>query len=153
MALTEAPQEPVKRRGSFLQKLLPFTTVGVIIAAIYVAWTFYSRHRSNVEAERAAAAKEQAQRQKTVDAVFGNGEITFSVFSADRGVLKRGQQTQLCFGVTNAKTLKLDPPVAEIKPAYRHCLEIAPTKTTTYTITADDGKGHTKSESLTVRVE
>jgi hypothetical protein len=55
--------------------------------------------------------------------------------------------------VTNAKTLKLDPPVAEIKPAYRHCLEIAPTKTTTYTITADDGKGHTKSESLTVRVE
>jgi hypothetical protein len=153
MALTEAPQEPVKRRGSFLQKLLPFTTVGVIIAAIYVAWMFYSRHRSNVEAERAAAAKEQAQRQKTVDAVFGNGEITFSVFSADRGVLKRGQQTQLCFGVTNAKTLKLDPPVAEIKPAYRHCLEIAPTKTTTYTITADDGKGHTKSESLTVRVE
>lgn len=153
MALTEAPQEPVKRRGSFLQKLLPFTTVGVIIAAIYVAWTFYSRHRSNVEAERAAAAREQAQRQKTVDAVFGNGEITFSVFSADRGVLKRGQQTQLCFGVTNAKTLKLDPPVAEIKPAYRHCLEIAPTKTTTYTITADDGKGHTKSESLTVRVE
>lgn len=155
MALTDAPtpQEPVKRPGSFLQKLLPFTTIGVIIAALYVAWTFYSRHQSNVEAERAAAAKEQAQRQRTVDAVFGNGEIVFSMFSADAGVLKRGQHTQLCYGVTNAKSVKLDPPIAALKPAYRNCLEIAPAKTTTYTITAADGKGHTKSESLTIQVK
>ena len=154
MALTDAPQEERPRPpGSGLRKLLPFTTVGVIIAALYVAWTFYSRHESNVAAERAAAAKQQEQRQRTVDTVFGNGEILFSGFSADSGFLRRGEHTQLCYGVENAKTVKLDPPVAQLKPTYRDCIEIAPTKTTTYTVTASDDKGHSKSESLTVRVQ
>jgi len=154
MALTDVPQEPAKAPGSsWLRKLLPFTTVGVIAAVLYVAWTFYSRHQANVEAERAAAAKEHERQQRTVDAVFGSGEILFSTFSADSGLLKRGQHTQLCYGVENAKSIKIDPPIAELKPTYRNCLEIAPTKTTTYTITAEDGKGHTKSESLTVRVQ
>jgi hypothetical protein len=153
MALTDAPQEPTKGPESWLRKLLPFTTVGVIAAALYVAWTFYSRHQANVEAEKAAAAKVQEQRQRTVNAVFGSGEIVFSIFSADSGLLKPGQHTQLCYGVENAKSIKLDPPIAELKPTYRNCLEITPAKTTTYTITADDGKGHTKSESLTVRVQ
>jgi hypothetical protein len=155
MALTDAPeprQQP-KSAASFLQKLVPVTTVGIIIAALYVAWVFYSRHQSNVEAERAAAAREQEQRQRTVDTVFGHGEIVFSGLSADKGVLKRGEHTNLCYGVENAKTVKLDPPVAQLRPIYHECIEIAPAKTTTYTVTADDGKGHTKSQSLTIRVE
>ncbi len=153
MGLTDTPQDaPVKGPWAWLRKLLPFTTIGVIIALLYVAWIFYSRHESNVEAERAAAAKEQERRQRTVNAVFGSGEILFSTFSADTGLLKRGEQTQLCYGVENAKTVKLDPPIATLKPMYRNCIDIAPKKTTTYTITADDGKGHTKSESLTIRV-
>ena len=88
MALTDAPQEPTKGPESWLRKLLPFTTVGVIAAALYVAWTFYSRHQANVEAEKAAAAKVQEQRQRTVNAVFGSGEIVFSIFSADSGLLE-----------------------------------------------------------------
>ena len=152
MALTDPPPEPAKKPRFALEKLLPFTTVGVIIAALYVAWTFYSRHQSEVEAQRAAAAKQQEQRERTVKAVFGSGEILFSTFSADSGLLKRGDHTQLCYGVENAKTVKLDPPVAALKPTYRDCIEIAPKATTTYTITADDGKGHTKSQSLTVQV-
>jgi hypothetical protein len=155
MALTDAPapQEPVKPRRSFLEKLLPFTTIGVIIALAYAGWVFYSRHQSEVEAARAAAAKEQAARQRTVDAVFGHGEIVFNMFSADKGLLHRGERTNLCYGVENAASVKIDPPVGEeTKPMYRHCIEIAPTKTTTYTITADDGKGHTKSESLLIQV-
>ena len=153
MALTDSPGQPFKPPGSTLAKLLPFSTVGVIIAALYLAWVFYSRHESDVAAQQAAAAKEQQQRQRTIDAVFGSGEIKFSTFSADSGLLKRGEHTQLCYGVENAKTVRLDPPIEPIKPTYRNCLEIAPTKTTTYTITADDGKGHTKSESLTIQVK
>ena len=152
MALTDAPQEPRRRQSSPLGKLLPFTTVGVVIAALYVAWVFYSRHQSDVAAREAQAAKQQEQRERTLRDVFGNGEIKFSMFSADSGLLARGEHTQLCYGVENAKTVKLDPPVEQIQPSYRHCLEIAPKTTTTYTITADDGKGHTQSQSLTVHV-
>ncbi|MDQ2841847.1 MAG: hypothetical protein M3Y72_12575 [Acidobacteriota bacterium] len=153
MALTDAPQEPVRAPGSILRKLLPLTTVGVIIAALYVAWTFYSRHESDVAAQQAAAAKEQARRERTVHAVFGSGEILFTGFSADSGLLKKGEHTQLCYGVENAQTVKLDPPVAAVKPTYHTCIQIEPKATTKYTISADDGKGHTKSESLTVRVD
>jgi hypothetical protein len=153
MALTDTPPDLPSPGDSRLRKILPFTTIGVIIAALYVAWIFYSRHESEAAAQRALDAKQEEQRQRTVSTVFGNGEIKFSMFSADRGLLKRGEKTELCYGVVNAKTVKLDPPVEDIKPTYRHCLDIAPTKTTTYTITADDGAGHTKSSTLTVRVE
>ena len=152
MALTDAPPPPPPSSGSVLRKILPFTTVGVIIAALYVAYTFYARHQSDLDAQRDAAARQQEQRQRTIREVFGNGEIKFSMFSADTGSLNRGDHTELCYGVENAKTVKLDPPVEPIQPSYRHCIEISPKTTTTYTITADDGKGHTQSQSLTVHV-
>ena len=153
MALTDVPQEPGKAAGSALSKILPYTTVAMIVAALYVAWIFYSRHESDVEAQKAAAAKQQEQRERTVRAVFGSGEIRFSTFSAGSGNLKRGEHTQLCYGVENATKVTLDPPVAPVKPTYMNCLEIAPKTTTTYKITASDAAGHSQSQSLTVHVQ
>ena len=53
----------------------------------------------------------------------------------------------------NAVSVKLDPPVEALKPTYRHCIDIAPRKTTTYTLTAVNAAGKSKSVSLEVRVE
>ncbi len=102
----------------------------------------------------AAAAKEQQQRERDVKAAFGSGEILFNNFSADKGLLKRGEHTELCYGVENATKVTLDPPSPEpLKPTYRNCLDIAPKATTTYKITASNEKGQSKSESLTVQVQ
>ena len=144
--------QPEKASRSPLQALLPYTTVAVVIAALYVAWTFYSRYESNRKAEQAIQAQKDAARKQIVEQVYGSGEIKFSTFSADSGVLKRGESTQLCYGVENAKTVKIDPPIEQAKPTYYHCVEITPKTTTTYTITAQDAKGNSKSESLTVQV-
>lgn len=136
-----------------LRTVLPYTTVAVIIAALYVGWTFWSRYQSAKQATE-AVEQQKAQAQKEVyDQISQHGELTFTTFEAADGVLKRGQTTQLCYGVVNAKTVKLDPPVEDSKPSFRHCLDISPKHTTTYTITADDGAGHTKTASLTVRVK
>ncbi len=143
---------PEKTGRSPLQALLPYTTVAVVLAALYVAWTFYSRYESNRKAQQAIQAEKDQARKRIVDQVYGSGEIKFSTFAADSGVLKPGESTQLCYGVENAKTVKIDPPVEQAKPTYYHCVEIAPKTTTTYTITAQDGKGNSKSESLTVQV-
>ncbi len=153
MAITDSPNPPERRTGSHLEKLLPYTTIAIIIAALYVAWTFYSRYESNQRAVQQIQAEREAARKRVVDQVYGSGEIRFNAFSADSGFLKRGETTELCYSVVNAKNVKLDPPVEPIKPSYHHCVEIAPKKTTTYTITADDGAGHSKSESLTIRVQ
>jgi hypothetical protein len=135
-----------------LKKILPYTTVLLIIAILYVAYTFYTRHESDVQAEAQLEAKQEAARKRTVDAVFGNGEIKFSSFSMDHSAIHSGQTARACYGVENAVHVKIDPPVEALKPTYQHCFDVSPKKTTTYTITADDGKGHSKSESLTLEV-
>ena len=153
MALTDAPNETPQPRGQGLRAVLPYTTVLLVLAALYVAWTFYSRNESNRKAQAEIQAKQEAARKRVVDQIYGSGAVSFSTFGADNGLLHRGQSTELCYGVVNTTVVKIDPPVGETKPSYHHCLEIAPKKTTTYTITAEDGKGNSKSESITVRVE
>jgi len=135
-----------------LKKILPYTTAMLIAAMLYVAYIFYSRHQSDAEAEEARLKAKQEADQRTVAAVFGNGEIRFNQFTIDRTSLKRGETARLCYGVENATTVKLDPPVEQLKPTYLHCLDISPKTTTTYTITAEDGKGNKKIESLVLPV-
>jgi hypothetical protein len=153
MSLTQPSSEPQRKRRSFFRALLPYTTAAMIIAALYVAWTFYSRYEANRRATQAVENKKAEENKRFVDQVYGSGQINFTSMTADSGVLAPGETTQLCYGVVNAKTVKIDPPVAQLTPSYHHCFEIAPKKTTTYTITADDGAGHTKSESLTIQVK
>lgn len=154
MALTDAGPEGQGKGKSGLAALLPFTTIAMIIAALYVAWTFYSRHESARKAQEAMETKRQEAEKHNAGLIFGSGEIKFTTFSADHGTVKRGEATLLCYGVVNATTLKIDPPVSEpIKPTNRHCLEVTPKETTTYTLTASNDKGDTKTSSLTIQVK
>jgi hypothetical protein len=135
-----------------VRKALHFTWIAVVIAALYVAWVFYSRHQQQVAADRELAQRKKEKEQRVDNLIFGSGEVQFTIFSADRGVLSPGSTTELCYGVVNAVKVELDPPIEAAKPTYRHCLQIAPKKTTTYTIKATDAKGNTKSQSLTIQV-
>jgi hypothetical protein len=138
---------------SRLRSILPFTSIAVLIAALYVAWVFYSRYESNKHAAQAIAAKREEQRKRVIDEIYGSGEIRFQDFSAGSAALRRGQTAELCYGVVNATSVKLTPPVGEdLKPMYHHCVEISPKKTTTYTMTAYNAKGESKSVSLTIQV-
>jgi hypothetical protein len=153
--LDEQPPDhtPQPESKSILRSILPYTMAAVIIAALYVAWTFWSRYQDAKQAAEAAEERKAQAQKEVYDQISQHGELTFTTFEAADGVLKPGQTTELCYGVVNAKTVKLDPPVENIKPSFRHCLDISPKHTTTYTITADDGAGHTKTASLTVRVK
>jgi hypothetical protein len=138
---------------SRLRSILPFTSIAVLIAALYVAWVFYSRYESNKHAAQAIASKREEQRKRVIDEIYGSGEIRFQDFSAGSAALRRGQTAELCYGVVNATSVKLTPPAGEdLKPMYHHCVEISPKKTTTYTMTAYNAKGESKSVSLTIQV-
>jgi hypothetical protein len=150
-ASSEEPEGQPKN-DSALKKILPYTTIALILAALYVAYIFYQRHQSDVEAEARFEAQKAESNKRTLDAVFGNGEIKFSTFSIDTSSLKRGETARLCYGVENATMVKIDPPIEQLKPTYLHCIDISPKVTTKYTITAEDGKGHSKSESLELKV-
>ncbi|HWF48129.1 MAG TPA: hypothetical protein VG168_14060 [Bryobacteraceae bacterium] len=154
MSLTQPPESPTpKHRSSPLRAILPYTTVLLILAMLYVAWTFYSRYQYNREAVKAAAEKKAEREQETNARIFGSGEVRITQFYAETGLLKHGQATQVCYGVVNATSVTMDPSVGEaLKPSWGHCSDIAPKKTTTYTITAADAAGHKKTASLTIQV-
>lgn len=154
MSLTQPPESAgPPNPSSRLKAILPYTTVLLVLALLYVAWTFYSRYQDNREAVKAAAEKKAQQEKDTNSRIFGSGEVKINQFSADTGLLERGQTTQICYGVVNATTVTMEPSVGEaLKPSWSHCSQISPKKTTTYTITAADNAGHKKTASLTIQV-
>jgi hypothetical protein len=152
MALTDPAPELEPKRTSSLQTASRIASFGILLAVLYVAWIFYSRHASDEQAAKDLAAKEDAKRQEQAKLIFGSGEVKIVSYSVDKASLKRGESADLCYGVINATKVKLDPPVEAAKPSAYHCLTIAPRATTTYTLTASNEQGQTKSLAVTVHV-
>ena len=137
---------------SVLRKILPFLSVVVVIAALYTAWIFYSRRSADRDVQQAREAKELEDARRTVR-LLGGGQFKILAFYAYPGVIGRGEETRICYGVSGAKMVRIEPGVEAIKPSLNRCLNVAPRKTTQYRLIAEDGAGHTVTESFTLRVQ
>jgi len=123
----------------------------MVLAALYSGWIFYSRRQIAAEAERQLQQK-QVDEDRRVVAEFGGDQLRILSFGATRGEVPPGGRVVLCYGVSNATEVKIEPGVEPIKPAVSHCLDVFPKKTTTYTLKAEDARGNSKSATLTIRV-
>ncbi|MBZ5584701.1 MAG: hypothetical protein LAQ30_21320 [Acidobacteriia bacterium] len=65
--------------------------------------------------------------------------------------LPRGEKGLLCYGVENTQRVWLSPPRQELSAALARCIEITPSGTTTYRLTAE-GAGKSVTKELTVAV-
>jgi len=74
-------------------------------------------------------------------------------FYAREGTVTEGDKTVLCYGVLNARSVRLDPPVANVYPSLNRCVEAAPSREMQYTLTAEGQDGRTVSAALTIGVE
>jgi hypothetical protein len=137
---------------STLRKLLPYSSAGLVIAILYVAWTFLSRWHDTSAVERAADA-ERAKADAKIVEMYGSGNLKILHFYVTPAVIARGRKGLLCFGVANAKTVRIDPGVEPLKPSISRCIEISPTADTRYTFTAEDESGHRATASVLVRVK
>lgn len=135
----------------------PFLYSGSIltIVALAVCLTLFSRWHDNRVLER-RAAEEKSRQQRESDRLaleqLGGKDLAIQNFYAYPGVVHRGQSTQLCYGVANAKTVTLEPQASPVWPSHANCVDVSPSKSTTYTLTIADGSGHTLSQSLEVKV-
>jgi hypothetical protein len=134
-----------------IRKLLPYTTVAAVLALIYVGWVFYYRSNQNSELQRAADQKAVEQARKTND-LYGSGHLKILLFYAAPPVVTPGGSSELCYGVANATTMKIEPAVEGFKPSLNRCVPVKPAHSTTYTITAADDMGHSTSQSVNVVV-
>jgi hypothetical protein len=138
------------------RKLWLYSSPILLIVIVYSSWTMLSRWQENKQLEERAAQqareKEKLQAQQTVESLGGD-RFDILAFYVSPGAIHKGDSAQLCYGVSNAKTVTLDPPVAEMWPSASRCFDITPTKTTNYTLTATDAQGAKKSVSVELRVQ
>jgi hypothetical protein len=149
------PQPSPKTKSAFKNPLL-YSSLLVGIVILVVAWIFFSRWQENLSIER-RSREENSRKQSENDRValeqFGGKELAIQSFYASPGAIHKGDSVQLCYGVANAKTVKLEPQPNAVWPSYARCVSVAPTKSTTYTLMVSDASGNTKTQSLQVKVE
>lgn len=146
-----------KTRGkSLLKNPLLYSSLLVGTALIVVLWILYSRWRGNRLIERRTreeASRKQLENDRIALEQLGGKELAIQSFYASPGAIHKGESVQLCYGVANAKDVKLEPQPNAVWPSYAHCVNVSPAKSTTYTLTISDASGNTKTESVQVRVE
>jgi hypothetical protein len=75
------------------------------------------------------------------------------MFYAAEPVITRGESVLLCYGVENTKSVRIEPPVEDLKPSFNRCFSIAPQKTAEYKFIATGDDGNEVSQRVEVRVE
>ena len=132
-----------------------YTSAALVLVILVVGWTLVSRWLENRAIEN-RSREERSEKQREQDRItleqLGGKELAIQNFYAMPGEIRRGQTVQLCYGVANAKTVTLEPQSNPVWPSYSRCVDVKPTKTTTYTLTIADATGNTRNQSLEVKV-
>ena len=147
------PDPPVSK--SVLKNPRVYSSAALAFVVLVVSWIMVSRWLENrgieKRAQEARTLKQQEQDRITVEQLGGK-ELAIQNFYASPGEIHRGETVQLCYGVANAKTVTLEPQSNPVWPSYSRCVDVKPTKTTTYTLSVADASGNTKMQSLEVKV-
>ncbi len=125
--------------------------LSLAIAAIYAGWIFLNRYWSRQQwksTDDAAQTRRNAEFART----YGGTDVKILQFYAREGNLTQGNPTVICYGVLNARSVRIDPPVDGVSPALSRCVEIQPLKGTKYTLTAEGNDGRTVTESFVLEV-
>jgi len=145
--LNDSIPEPTGRRN-----FLVTTAVVLLLGGVYLGWVFYSRWEANQAIEEKAREKRRLQDQESFEMMGGNRFEILNWYATPPSV-RPGEATALCYSVSNAKSVKIEPPSDEpVWPAFGRCVHVSPRKTTTYTLTIDDGAGHMRSAEVEVEV-
>src|SRR5579883_2287270 len=123
-------------RGIVRHPLL-YSSCILAMAALYAGWIVFSRWHENREIER-RSEQERAEKQR----------------EADRAVVEQmgGKEFAIQMFYDNAKSVKLEPQENPVWPSPSRCVDVSPARTTTYTLTIEDGTGRTQSQSVELQV-
>jgi|SRR5580704_8506463 hypothetical protein len=147
--------DPVSRPKSILKNPLLYSSAVLLVASLSVAFVVISRWQDRRNIKR-QAAQERREKQHVEDRMaveqLGGKEFRILSFYASPTVIRRGQSAQLCYGVVNARSVKLEPQEQPVWPSVAHCVDVSPSKSITYTLTIEDGAGKTQSQDVEIKV-
>jgi hypothetical protein len=111
-----------------------------------------------VTVNRRIADQQKEQQRKQFDGfaeferAYGGSEVKIVQFYSREGTLFEGSSTVLCYGLANARSVRIEPPVEGVAVSLNRCVEVAPKRDTRYTLTAEGKDGHVVSESFVLHV-
>ena len=136
---------------SLLRKVMPLLDLATLCVVLYDGWIFYGRWRARREGARQEQEAAVERARKEVQMMGGDG-LRIVSFYASPGAIKRGERANLCYGVNGAQAVRIEPLKEALHPAMSYCLQVSPTADTSYTLVAEDGKGHSVSQAFELRV-
>ena len=128
----------------------PFVIAATTVGLIFLGWVLYARGSSTPTIEAARPAS--AQRNADTVAYYGNGQLKVLSFYANPVEVKRGAHALVCYGVSNATTVRIEPAIGETWPSTSRCMEVTAAKDTDYKLTAQDKAGHEETRTVSLRV-
>jgi len=128
--------------------------VGAIVAAVYLGYVLLARHTATQRwTDSHRSSQSASELDSKLAAIYGGSAVKILQFYAREGVITEDQSTVICYGVVNAKSVRIDPPLAGVYPALNKCTEVAPEHDTKYTLTAEGTDGQTATAAFTLVVQ
>jgi len=134
---------------------LTYSSVLVVCVALYVVYILYFRREANLRYEEQTRKRQTEHRHEDdLRALeqLGGSELAIRGLYVSPSAIRAGQTAGLCYDVANAKTVTLDPPVAEVWPSHSRCVTVSPRKTTVYKLSITGAAGEVVSETVELRV-
>ena len=122
------------------QMLFRFTRIWVALGALAALW--------------GATLLRRPEPRATIRPLgIRSGPVKILNFYANVGAVTAAQKALLCYGVENAKSVRISPTVPGVYLALNRCLEVVPERTTHYTILAEGYDGAVATQSFTLPVQ
>ncbi|HUI55856.1 MAG TPA: hypothetical protein VLY04_12845 [Bryobacteraceae bacterium] len=127
--------------------------VAAVIALAYLLWVFAERYAANRRLFARLEPAPPAPANAKFEATYGASAVKILQFYARDGVVTEDHSTLICYGVMNARSVRIEPPVEGVSVSFNRCVEVTPEHDTRYTLTAEGTDGRTASESFSVSVK
>ncbi len=130
--------------------------LAIAAALFYVSWVFYNRAASRRATQAEKEAKQLDQTQDELNRA-GGSDLKITQFYANPAQIKKGEKTELCYGVIFADTVTLTAnpagnPIESIWPSLMKCIPVDPRVDTEYTLTAKSKSGAITNQTIKVEV-
>ena len=125
--------------------------VTAALAIAYLGWVFAAR-RAAIEPVEPQVDPEVVRRQHELDRIYGGKDLKILQFYAATADLAKGDHTVICYGVLNAESVQIEPPLDGVGASVNRCVAAAPRSDTRYTLTATGRNGASLTQSLTIHV-
>ncbi len=115
----------------------------IAIELLHLSSTYLAR-RSPLQLQHPARA---------VESLRGHWSgVRILAFYAREGQIRAGDRDLICYGVENARSVRMEPPVEELRPALTRCFEAAPLRNTRYELFAEGFDGGRTTEAFEIQV-